>query len=129
MAGDGTETDGPRVEGPRVLFWVPDPDRALAGVRLHQEVGVPAGRLDFRYADGGWRLALARPPVARMEYRLELTHQGGDRETVTDPANPRRVAGAFGDKSVVEFPGYAPPGWLSAPAPDGREREVGPGVT
>ena len=33
-----------------------------------------------------------------------------------DPVNPRQVAGAFGPKSVLEFSGYTPPGWLSAEA-------------
>jgi enterochelin esterase family protein len=58
-----------------------------------------------------------------MEYRFELTRPGGDRETVTDPGNPLRAGGAFGDRSVVEFPGYAPPDWLAEPAPPGRRWE------
>jgi enterochelin esterase-like enzyme len=126
MATDGTgEGDGPRVEGTRVVFSMPDPDRALAGVRLWQEVGLPADQLDFSYAAGRWRLAVERPAVTRMEYQFELAHPGGDRETVTDPGNPLLVGGAFGDKSVVEFPGYAPPDWLAAPAPPpGRQRKV-----
>jgi len=42
-----------------------------------------------------------------MEYRLQLRHRGGARswtEEVCDPGNPLRAPGAFGDKSVVEFP-------------------------
>ncbi len=65
-------------------------------------------------------LTINRPPVARMEYLLELRHRDGGAETVTDPGNPRQVQGAFGPKSVLEFPGYAPPGWLTAPAESGR---------
>ncbi|MFL6076562.1 MAG: alpha/beta hydrolase [Mycobacteriales bacterium] len=108
-----------------VTFTLPDPDRKLTGVRLRQEVGLPADRLDFAYAGDGWRLAVPRPAVARMEYQFELSHPGGDRETVTDPGNPHRAGGAFGDKSVLEFPGYAPPDWLAAPAPPpGRNRTV-----
>jgi enterochelin esterase family protein len=34
--------------------------------------------------------------------------------TVTDPANPRRAPGAFGEKSVLELDGYEPPAWLAA---------------
>jgi enterochelin esterase family protein len=114
---------GPVFDDATVAFQVPDPDRELAGVRLYQEVRVPGDRLDFRYADGTWRLVLGRPAVARMEYLLELSHPGGGTELVPDPGNPRRVAGAFGDKSVVEFPGYAPPRWLAEPAEPGRSRD------
>jgi enterochelin esterase-like enzyme len=48
-----------------------------------------------------------------MEYRLEA-----DGESFCDPHNPRRTPGVFGERSVVEFPGYAAPRWLSAPEPD-----------
>ena len=43
---------------------------------------------------------------------FELRHPDGWREEVCDPTNPRRAPGAFGDKSVVEFPDYRAPGWL-----------------
>jgi enterochelin esterase family protein len=55
-----------------------------------------------------------------MEYLLELRQQNGSVETVLDPGNPRQVPGAFGPKSVLEFPGYTPPGWLTAPAVPGK---------
>ena len=48
-----------------------------------------------------------------MEYRIEA-----DGESFCDPHNPLRAPGAFGDKSVVEFPGYEPPAWLDAPDPE-----------
>ena len=32
-----------------------------------------------------------------------------------DPGNPQRAPGAFGEKSVLELPGYEPPAWLDAP--------------
>src|SRR5919107_1713633 len=47
-----------------------------------------------------------------MEYRIEA-----DGETFCDPHNPRRTPGSFGERSVIEFPGYAPPRWLPAPHP------------
>ncbi len=34
---------------------------------------------------------------------------------LVDPANARRVGGAFGDHSEVRLPGYRPPAWLDAP--------------
>ena len=55
-----------------------------------------------------------------MEYLLELRYRDGDTGTVPDPGNPQQVQGAFGPKSVLEFPGYAPPDWLAAPAEPGR---------
>ncbi|HEX5188371.1 MAG TPA: alpha/beta hydrolase-fold protein [Streptosporangiaceae bacterium] len=102
---------------------VPDPSHRLAGVRLVQELR--AGELPgFRRVDAGWQLDLARPPVSRMEYLLELRHADGSREVVTDPANPLRARGAFGDKSVLEFPGYRPPAWLAADAAPGVTRSL-----
>jgi enterochelin esterase family protein len=59
-----------------------------------------------------------------MEYRLELRHSDGRHEEVCDPANPKRAPGAFGDKSLVEFPDYLPPGWLSAAGTPGRTTEL-----
>jgi enterochelin esterase-like enzyme len=96
-------------------FRLPDPARRLAGVRLRPDVRV-AGPLDFRRHGDGWELVIDPPPVDRMEYLVELCYPDGRRETVTDPGNPRQVAGAFGPKSVLELPGYVPPGWLTAPA-------------
>jgi enterochelin esterase-like enzyme len=117
---------GPWPDGASVTFRVADPGNRLAGVRLSQDARIPGELLDFQPASpdgqgsGGWVLRIDRPPVARMEYLLELRHRDGGAETVTDPGNPRLVQGAFGPKSVLEFPGYAPPGWLTAPAEPGR---------
>jgi enterochelin esterase-like enzyme len=99
------------------ILRVPDPGHRLADVRLRQDVGI-AG--DFRRSGDDWQLVIERPPVSRMEYLVELRYADGRREIVTDPGNPRQVAGAFGMKSVLEFPPYAPPGWLAAPAEPGR---------
>ncbi len=106
-------------------FWVPDPEHRLAGVRLHPDVPVDGGQPDFRPSGDGWRLAVGRPPVSRMEYLVELRYPGGRSETVTDPGNPRQVPGAFGPKSVLEFASYAPPGWLTGPAEPGRTHAFG----
>ena len=58
--------------------------------------------------------AFARPDADRLEYLL-----GIDGAFVPDPANPLRAPGPFGDKSVVEWPEYAPPGWLDSIADAG----------
>lgn len=105
-----------------MTFELADPDRAYRAVRLWQEVRVPGDRLDFTRYGSRWVLRLPRPAVQRMEYLLELTDDDGGRALVTDPANPAQVDGAFGWHSVVEFPEYAAPAWLDAPAVAGSWR-------
>ena len=111
---------GAWVDGPTAIFRVPDPGYQLAGVRLCQDVRIPGDQLDFRRDGDGWRLAVALPPVSRMEYLLELRYPDGGTATVIDAGNPGQAPGAFGPKSVLEFPAYRPPGWLTAPANAGR---------
>lgn len=113
-------TSGPVVDERGVAFIVSDPDRALRRVRLLQDVGLPARAAEFVRSDGRWRLRVPRGSADRLEYLLELHRRDGTVEVAPDPGNPRRVGGVFGDKSVVEFPGYIAPAWLSATAPPGR---------
>ena len=110
---------GPWTGDRTVTFRVSDADRVLTGVRLVQDARIPADQLDFGRTAAGWELTIGRPPVARMEYLLELRYPDGGTKISTDPANPRQVPGAFGPKSVLEFPGYGPPPWLTAPASRG----------
>jgi enterochelin esterase-like enzyme len=107
-----------------IVFRFADPQRALSGVRLVQEIGLPGDTLDFDYDEAGqaWRLRLPPVPVHRMEYRLELRHPDGGTEVVCDPDNPLRAPGAFGDKSVLELAGYRPPEWLEMPPASGEWR-------
>ena len=104
-----------------VTFSLPDADEALASVSLIQELHRP--RLGPAFSrdesDATWRLSFPRPAVDRMEYKLELVHNEGAREVICDPNNPKRTPGAFGDKSVVEFPGYRSPAWMASPPADG----------
>jgi enterochelin esterase-like enzyme len=120
----GTAPTGPVATADEVTFRYPDPDGRLSGVRLAQQVRIPGDQLDFTRTDGGWTLRLPRPPVWRMEYRLELAYPDGGREEVCDPANPLRAPGAFGDKSVLEFPDYRRPAWLDAPGVPGSGTEI-----
>jgi enterochelin esterase family protein len=123
----GARLDGSAAEDP-VIFRVADPDHQLTGVRLSQDVRIPGDQLDFhRDPDNGagpdhdgWELLIARPPVHRMEYKLELAYPDGGTATVTDPANPLQAPGAFGPKSVLEFAEYTPPAWLTAPGVPGQ---------
>ena len=57
-------------------------------------------------------LELELPDVLRLEYKLEVDHPDGGTEWILDPGNPKRAPGAFGEKSVLELPGYEPPAWL-----------------
>ena len=97
-------TGGPEVHADRVVFRLAD--HGFTSVRLQQELQRPRSGPAFARADGGahWELEYRRAQVDRMEYRIEA-----DGDSICDPHNPLRAPGAFGDKSVVEFPGYPPP--------------------
>jgi enterochelin esterase-like enzyme len=109
-----------------VRFRLADRDQKLASVRLNQSVLPRTTPLDFAYhaQSGTWELRLPRPPVQRLEYRFELAYPDGRRESVCDPANPRRVGGGYGDSSVLWCDGYREPDWLDLPLVDGRWRDV-----
>ena len=107
-----------------LTFRMPDPEHQLRGVRLQQDVRLPGEVLGFTRAGDEWVLTVPRPDVDRMEYSFEIQFEGGGSEWVCDPANPKRVGGAFGDKSVLELAGYSPPKWLDAEPPRGPKREV-----
>jgi enterochelin esterase family protein len=115
-----------RLEQDTVTFQLADPDRRLAGVRLVPELVAARDRLDFGFDElvRAWQLQLPRPPVWRMEYRLELRQGDGHTELVCDPGNPHRVGGAFGDRSVLECTDYREPMWLHLPPADGSWREL-----
>jgi enterochelin esterase-like enzyme len=114
----------PEVTDQSVTFRLPDAAPALAGTRLLPALSLPGARLDFEHGDGQWRLTLPRPPVHRLEYKLQLRHPAGDVEEICDPGNPLRAPGAFGDKSVVEFPDYTAPAWLTADGVPGEHADL-----
>jgi len=105
-------TGGPEVHADRVVFRLED--RGYVSVRLQQELERPRSGPAFARGNGTgvWELTYRRAQVDRMEYRFEA-----DGDSFCDPHNPLRAPGAFGEKSVVEFPGYEPPRWLAAPDP------------
>ncbi len=69
-------------------------------------------------------LRLPENRLARLEYQLELSDHDGDTVVVCDPGNPERAPGAFGEKSVLQAPGYSPPAWLEQPAAHGERDAV-----
>jgi enterochelin esterase-like enzyme len=103
---------GPELVGEAIHFRVQDPRRELTRVRLLHELRRPR-QIDFQRAPGGrmWTLELPRPDADRLEYLLELTDRSGRVATGSDPSNPLRAGGPFGEKSVVELPGYEAPAW------------------
>jgi enterochelin esterase-like enzyme len=99
-----------------VAIRLPDPEGTYSAVRLSSDVsGEP-----FRREADGWVLELELRDVLRLEYKLEVAHADGGSEWILDPGNPKRTPGAFGEKSVLELPGYTTPGWLEAEGVDGR---------
>jgi enterochelin esterase-like enzyme len=90
----------------------------VTGVALQCDRVVGGGR-EFRPDGDAWVLDVPRPALQRLEYRFAVA-RGDEVEVVLDPSNPLTVRTAFGDRSVLEMPGYAPPWWLSAPAVEGR---------
>ena len=108
--------DPPKVLDGWVRFRVADPHRRHASVTLKCDAVVPGAGRAFSRRAGGWELRVPRPALARLEYQLGVVDQHGRASTEVDPANPRRVDTAFGQKSVLELPGYEQPWWLTAPA-------------
>jgi len=86
---------------------------------------MPADQLEFEYDDDdhAWLLRLPPLPVWRLEYRLELRHEGRT-EVICDPANPKRAPGGFGEKSVIELAGYHRPDWPDLPKAPGAWRDL-----
>jgi enterochelin esterase-like enzyme len=115
-----TAAAGPRVERGSVSFRLPDPDARLAGVRLATDRGFPIERDRFARDGDEWALTIPAPALARFEYAFDVELEDGGHTYLTDDANPLRAPGAFGEKSVVELPGYTAPAWLDAPRAPGR---------
>jgi esterase/lipase superfamily enzyme len=98
-------TGGAWCEGAVLRFRYPDPAHRLAAVRLFSAVF----RADLEFGAGAWELTRERPPVWRLDYRLELTHADGSRTDVT---------------SELRCPGYVEPDWLGLPPAPGRWRSL-----
>lgn len=105
---------GPRVDSVtgEVLFRL-DSDDAWTPRRVWFHLRDYGADTTFHREGDQWVARIPRPPVARMEYLVVLAGADGGEIMVPDPANPRRVRGVFGDHSLIEFPGYAPPWWIA----------------
>lgn len=116
----------PEITERYIRFSYPDPERELAGVKLHQEVRRPRNGPEMAWdeATGRWRVDFPRPDADRIEYMVELSHPDGRHEIICDPFNDERAPGAFGEKSVVLLPSYRPPAWIDGDAPPGGHIET-----
>ena len=103
-----------------VALRLPDPAGTYSAVRLASDL--PSRQ--FAREGEGWVLELELADVQRLEYQLEVTYRDGGSDRILDPANPKRAPGAFGEKSVVELPGYEAPAWLDEDAVEGRFEEA-----
>ncbi len=101
-----------------------DPDGKFQAVRLASDLPLSHEQRSFARNGEGWRLDLDVPDILRLEYKLEVDHLDGATEHVCDPENPKRAPGAFGEKSVLELPGYEPPAWLEQEGVPGEFAEV-----
>jgi enterochelin esterase-like enzyme len=117
-----TTREGPRVTGDAVEFALTEP--RLAQVALLHELRRPR-RVEFVRTGKTFRLHFPLPDADRIEYLLELTTRRGATRVAPDPTNPLRAPGPFGEKSVIELPGYEPPEWvLEEDVPQGDVREL-----
>jgi enterochelin esterase-like enzyme len=109
-----------------VALRVEDPKRRFMAVHLVDELSKRHPPRPFIRPAGStsWQLHFPRPPVDRMEYLLELAYRDGRTRLVPDPGNPLRAPGPFGERSVLEFPGYRCPEWLAVEAPRGRVEPI-----
>lgn len=105
-------------------FRLRDQEGRLSSVRLCSALKLADPAFTYDPESRTWDLRVPRPPIQRLEYRLELTHRDGRRETVCDPDNPRRVGGGFGESSELWCVDYRLPDWLHLPAAPGSWRDV-----
>jgi enterochelin esterase family protein len=109
-------------DGTAACFRLPDQDQKLSAVRLMCGF---LGSPEFTYeaAQKRWDLRIPKPDAARIEYKLELTHRDGRRETICDQGNPRRAPGGYGESSVLWCRDYREPDWLHLPPVAGDWRD------
>ena len=97
-----------------------DPDEQYAAVRLSSDLHLTHEQRSFARDGDDWLLEVEAPDVLRLEYKLEVEHTDGGTDWILDPGNEKTAPGAFGDKSVLELPGYEAPAWLEAETVEGR---------
>ena len=108
-----------------MVFRFDDREQDTESVTLVQEVAWPrTGPAFSRVGAARWEVGFGRPPVDRFEYRFEVVRGSGEHALILDPANPCRAPGAFGERSVIEFPEYRAPSWVASEVSGGEVLEV-----
>ncbi len=109
---------GTAVTAAEVTFQLPDTAGEVASASVWLDLDHHSAPPRMRRVPGGWELRVARPPVQRLEYLFAVEYHDGTQAMICDPTNQARTPTAFGDHSVIQFPGYREPAWLtSRPAP------------
>src|SRR5262245_2095743 len=109
----------PESAAPATVIRLEDPDGRYRAVRLVSDLLKREPPLPFTRVGAGWELALTLPGVDRLEYLLQVVTADDAVEVVLNPDAPT-ATGPFGDKSVLELPGYQAPAWLRTDAPAGE---------
>ncbi len=112
---------GPHLEGDGGIRFVAEPDGEGGPHRVWYHLRDFGDDPQFVEERGSRVARIPAPPVDRIEYLL--ADLGDGVETLRpDPANAVRVAGPFGDKSVLELPAYVAPRWVCHAVPAAWER-------
>jgi enterochelin esterase-like enzyme len=104
---------GTAVTAAEVTFQLPDTAGEVASASVWLDLDHHSEPPRMRRVAGGWELRVARPPVHRLEYLFAVEYDDGTQAMICDPTNRARTSTAFGDHSVIEFPGYREPAWLT----------------
>src|SRR5688500_12707698 len=110
--GDAGEPGAGTLDPDAVTFALAHPGLRCSAVRLHSGLSLAPDRRELRRSGTTWTLRLPRPAVDRLEYEFAVEYADGRSEQIRDPANPERVDGEFGERSVRLLGGYRAPAWL-----------------
>jgi enterochelin esterase-like enzyme len=109
----------PAAAEPQAVIRLPDPEGRYRAVRLVSDAFKREPPRPFARSRDAWELQLSLPSVDRLEYQLQVVTADGAVDLILHPDAPT-ASGPFGDKSVLELPGYRPPAWLDADPPPGE---------
>jgi enterochelin esterase-like enzyme len=101
----------PSVIEHQLVFTLQDPGQQWIQVTLDCDDAI-AGRRSFRRSASGWALAIPRPDLDRIEYRLLVNDGSGVTKVICDSENPELTPTVFGERSVGLMPGYQRPAWM-----------------